>query len=576
MVNEDAFRSPAHGAMRATRPCREASWSERRRGAAASGERRSRDGGAVVPLPSLELPEPSVPVLSWHSRQAAATATAATAATVAVAATAAALAGTGHDGKRQRMSVQLDEDEGGAGGDDSDAEYERPATAAPVQNLNINTHPLATPYMDDRDRAFYTQLRVQRGNDTASIMSRSFGQLEVRDPDTSGVAAHDSDDEPELPDAAAFETAASASGGSSGGNGNVRRKRSVPALVPTSSFTNTAFDDVPVAAALATNSTATATATTAAASTRASAASVFLPPPPIHRAELPPNFHASSAYSAAHPTTFTTTTTATIVATTTTTTTSAAAAGVTFTPTRDEMTSRAERRVRESQLLERVVGSMVANETVSVVVLDFDKTLIDIHTKSRWGSTARELERHVRPVFRALVPLLLRRNIIVGIATLSCQEALIRELMVNVWPADVRLDENVFVRCARSTDRIPLVRRDSSLGMEELMAAAASEPSSSAPTALHNDHHLHADEVGKRFHIADILSRAHLPNLPHHRVLFIDDDKNNADCAVADGFRVVQYCLERHHEDDDEFLNTCLRVVLRAAPVSSSSSSSSS
>lgn len=41
---------------------------------------------------------------------------------------------------------------------------------------------------------------------------------------------------------------------------------------------------------------------------------------------------------------------------------------------------------------------------INLVALDFDFTVIDVHTGGRWQGSADELATHIRPFFRFLIP----------------------------------------------------------------------------------------------------------------------------------------------------------------------------
>jgi hypothetical protein len=52
---------------------------------------------------------------------------------------------------------------------------------------------------------------------------------------------------------------------------------------------------------------------------------------------------------------------------------------------------------------------------INFLAIDFDQTMIDIHTGGRWKGTTPELNEHMRPLFLHFVPLASQNNIRVAI-----------------------------------------------------------------------------------------------------------------------------------------------------------------
>lgn len=63
---------------------------------------------------------------------------------------------------------------------------------------------------------------------------------------------------------------------------------------------------------------------------------------------------------------------------------------------------------------------------LELIAIDFDATIIDIHTGGRWDGTVDELKRHVRPEFSEC--LLQQQQLPIAIATFSEQLDLIRKV----------------------------------------------------------------------------------------------------------------------------------------------------
>jgi hypothetical protein len=78
------------------------------------------------------------------------------------------------------------------------------------------------------------------------------------------------------------------------------------------------------------------------------------------------------------------------------------------------------------------------------VALDFDRTLVQVHTGGRWEGTAEELAQHVRPQFTALVQAIEKSNlessastrIHMAVVTFSGQISLIRRVLATICNAE--------------------------------------------------------------------------------------------------------------------------------------------
>lgn len=83
---------------------------------------------------------------------------------------------------------------------------------------------------------------------------------------------------------------------------------------------------------------------------------------------------------------------------------------------------------------------------IKLVCIDFDATFVRVHTGGTWSRSAAELRRHVRPLFLALVPLLVQRSVHVAVVTFSPQTELIRDVLALSFPAD-GIAQQLIVRC---------------------------------------------------------------------------------------------------------------------------------
>ncbi len=75
---------------------------------------------------------------------------------------------------------------------------------------------------------------------------------------------------------------------------------------------------------------------------------------------------------------------------------------------------------------------------IGLLALDFDLTVVDIHTGGQWTQGEHALVRHVRPHMQCLLRNGLLQGLHVAIASFSAQEALIREtLRLALQPVNI-------------------------------------------------------------------------------------------------------------------------------------------
>ncbi len=82
---------------------------------------------------------------------------------------------------------------------------------------------------------------------------------------------------------------------------------------------------------------------------------------------------------------------------------------------------------------------------VRLLVLDFDQTLVSLHTHGKWSGPGYELGKHVRPFFLELVPVALRKGLAVSVATLSPQRRVVQHALAEAFGPTVA--RQILVRC---------------------------------------------------------------------------------------------------------------------------------
>jgi hypothetical protein len=162
---------------------------------------------------------------------------------------------------------------------------------------------------------------------------------------------------------------------------------------------------------------------------------------------------------------------------------------------------------------------------VNFLAIDFDQTMIDVHTGGRWKESASDLAKHLRPVFLHLVPEATRRNIRVAIVTFSPQTGHIREVLEIAFPAMSELMP------IRGNDRTWTYQGNGMrLGKQEHMASAAEEVMARPQLGV--------TDVGKS------------------TTLLIDDDPRNIAKCLKDGTRAIWF----NPLDPNRLLDDLLRL----------------
>jgi hypothetical protein len=171
---------------------------------------------------------------------------------------------------------------------------------------------------------------------------------------------------------------------------------------------------------------------------------------------------------------------------------------------------------------------------INFLAIDFDQTLIDIHTGGVWTGTVDELVPHVRVEFRELIASALQTGTIhVAIVTFSKQPAIIKSVLEGVL--GMELASKIVIR---GEDRSwSYEGAGSKQGKQAHMASAVEELMTTA-----NSNHASAT-IGSALQSAATCSSDHaLLEITKTTTLLIDDDKRNIQVALDDGVRAVWLC----------------------------------
>ena len=145
---------------------------------------------------------------------------------------------------------------------------------------------------------------------------------------------------------------------------------------------------------------------------------------------------------------------------------------------------------------------------VNFLAVDFDQTLVDIHTGGSWQGTAAELADHVREEFIDLFHEAIDKGVRIAIVTFSKQRNLIREVLQSF------LEDSIAAK-------IPIRGDD---GSWEYKGAGSRE--------------------GKQAHMASAVEELeHEGNIEiaKSNTLLVDDDVRNIKIAMDDGVRAVLF-----------------------------------
>ena len=140
----------------------------------------------------------------------------------------------------------------------------------------------------------------------------------------------------------------------------------------------------------------------------------------------------------------------------------------------------------------------IKRQNIQLLALDFDLTVIDLHTGGRWKGTPEELSKHLRPEIQCLLNSAFNQKIDTAIVTFSTQIDLIGNVTGQIFPGQ----------------HIPV-------------------------------HGWYTANDGKQAHLAkainDINAANGNKNISNDTTILIDDDKRNIKIARKDGYLTVRY-----------------------------------
>ncbi|CAM9587717.1 unnamed protein product [Scytosiphon promiscuus] len=172
-----------------------------------------------------------------------------------------------------------------------------------------------------------------------------------------------------------------------------------------------------------------------------------------------------------------------------------------------EMSGGSRERDRDMEACCRKICTILKEDCkVNFLALDFDLTILDIHTSGRWPGTPEQLTQRIRPFFQALIPVAVAEGMYVGVVTFSPQVSMISSVLKAAFP-DV------------ASQQIPIRGDDFSWEYEGRGATD-----------------------GKQSHMASAaeeLTQTHAASITRASTLLVDDDVNNVKIALNEGVKSV-------------------------------------
>jgi hypothetical protein len=83
---------------------------------------------------------------------------------------------------------------------------------------------------------------------------------------------------------------------------------------------------------------------------------------------------------------------------------------------------------QEEKIMQGIIAGLLSRG-INFLALDFDQTIVSLHTGGRWQRSVEELQQFIRPLFRMLIPMAIKEGMMVAIVTFSPQLVVIEALM---------------------------------------------------------------------------------------------------------------------------------------------------
>lgn len=194
-------------------------------------------------------------------------------------------------------------------------------------------------------------------------------------------------------------------------------------------------------------------------------------------------------------------------------------------------------------------ASALTKKGIRLLAVDFDKTLIDIHSRGVWDESVAKLASHVRPCMKDLLEAANHKGVYVAIVTYHRQDWLIKELLEKVLPKKVA--KQIYVQA--NTPEFMQQQRHKAASAE---ASTDNADQAGEGNRLAGMWAAGPDFNGKEAHIASVIAQIandHKVTVKKHEVLLMDDDIDNIRTAVTFGHLAFQVQQNVDYDSFDSF-----------------------
>ncbi|CAB9526078.1 expressed unknown protein [Seminavis robusta] len=178
-----------------------------------------------------------------------------------------------------------------------------------------------------------------------------------------------------------------------------------------------------------------------------------------------------------------------------------------------------------------LLARLRSSPKVELVAIDFDKTLLNIHTWGRWNQRSSDLVPHVRPAFLCFINSVLQARMPVAITTFSNQKELIQKVLARSLKAYDR--EHAQTEKEAAIYYIPV------FGGDDWVKGHSKGKQSQLKLAMQYYNNQQQQKDKDKDNNKDPITPA--------STLLIDDDANNIKVARKDGYQAVLYMPTKVH-----------------------------
>jgi hypothetical protein len=185
---------------------------------------------------------------------------------------------------------------------------------------------------------------------------------------------------------------------------------------------------------------------------------------------------------------------------------------------------------------------------IRLVAIDFDMTIVDVHTHGLWDRSPAELMSHVRPEFVCLIQSCILRGILVVVATFSNQNRLIRDVIGQALAIHDGQKQSVEPIRSSGGFAIPV------FGGDLVIPGFEDGKQSQLHIALE-----YCAQLGNRGQTGLQITAAK-EAIDASNTVLIDDDGNNIKIAQADGYHTIHYDYGNSETKESLVLKNMIKI----------------